>query len=104
LRKSYPFLVGSAGKAGFNRLWCGTRFLYWRGKEENMKVERPGDLIYLTYFMIDWEEVRQSPAERPCLQCGQQMSKLEASVGKGNLSYAGLVCHGCKRILWVRQG
>lgn len=60
--------------------------------------------MYLTYFMINWRDAEQSRAEEHCMQCSRQMSKLEVLVGKENLIYAGLVCHNCKRVLWVKSG
>lgn len=73
-------------------------------KDENVKVEHPGDLMYLTYYMINWEDARQSPSEQRCLQCGRPMQRVEAEVVREGLRYEGLVCHVCKRVLWVRQG
>ena len=77
--------------------------MYPQGGSMHVKVERAGDLAYVTYFMVNWNEEKASPAEQRCAQCGSNMVRLEASVGEGKESYEGIVCHGCKRLTWVRK-
>ena len=69
-----------------------------------MKVERAGDLMYVTYFMVNWKEEKEDPSDQRCAQCGSNMGRVEASVGEGEAGYEGLVCHSCKRLVWVRKG
>ncbi len=59
--------------------------------------------MYVTYFMVKWEEETLSPSGQRCAECGREMDKLEAVVGDSDASYEGLVCHSCKRVLWVRK-
>jgi uncharacterized protein with PIN domain len=70
----------------------------------NVKIERAGDLIYVTYFMVNWKEEKEGPSDRRCAECGKSMGRLEATVGEGEMNYEGLVCHNCKRLIWLRNG
>lgn len=69
-----------------------------------MRVERAGDLVFVSYFMIDWNREKQSASGRQCTQCGREMNSLEATVRTESPGYEGLVCHNCKRVTWVRRG
>lgn len=68
-----------------------------------MNVERAGDLVYVTYFMVNWKEERETPSDQQCTECGKSMGRLEASVDEGGARYEGLVCHSCKRLTWLRK-
>lgn len=68
-----------------------------------MKVGSAGDLMYVTYFMVRWDEEKESPSDRACVECGSMMGRLEAHVREGDARYEGLVCHNCKRLTWVRK-
>jgi len=59
--------------------------------------------MYVTYFMVNWKEEKEGPSGQRCTQCGGTMGRLEASVGNGEGVYEGLVCHSCKRLVWVRK-
>jgi len=74
-----------------------------RKNGERLKVEHGADLVYLTYYMVDWKGEPQTPTSQPCSQCGQEMSRIEAEVGDKQGAYEGLVCHRCKRVTWVRK-
>lgn len=65
-------------------------------------MELPGDPTYWTYFMVDWESAQQSPSEQKCVQCGREMKLLEGVTDRKAIRYDGLVCHTCKRVVWVR--
>lgn len=68
-----------------------------------MKVKDGGDLIYMTYFMIDWTKVKQEESDVRCADCGNPMNLAEPAVdGKGQ-KYDGYVCHRDKRVVWVRS-
>lgn len=69
-----------------------------------VKAERPGDLTYLTYYMVDWAKTGQSPSDVRCMQCGGEMKKVEPVTDGSGRAYDGMVCHSCKRVLWVRSG
>ena len=68
-----------------------------------MRVDNAGDLIYWTYFMVDWEKVGQVPSDQKCAQCGKIMLKVEPAVDPKGASYDGYVCHDDKRLVWVRS-
>ena len=68
-----------------------------------MKVERPEDLIYQTYHMIDWKKEAQTPSVQRCVNCENQMSAVEALVGKDGQRYLGLVSPGePDRSIWIK--
>jgi hypothetical protein len=68
-----------------------------------VRIEKPGDLIYMTYFMVDWNQISQTPSGQSCVQCGRQMARAgPVSDAKGD-GYYGLVCHSCKRVIWARD-
>ncbi len=67
-----------------------------------MRVEKAGDLIYLTYFMIRWDKVKQTPSDQKCSECGNPMNKAEQAVDSKGQKYDGYVCHTDKRVIWVR--
>jgi uncharacterized protein with PIN domain len=69
-----------------------------------VKIENLGDLVYWTYYMIDWKKVDQTPSEQRCVQCGGKMHKVEPVADPKGRSYDGFVCHNCKRVIWVRAG
>ena len=68
-----------------------------------MEIEDAGDLIYFTYYMMDWHKVSQTPTGARCVTCDQEMFKVEVRDRKG-LEFEGSICHHCKTILWVRKG
>ena len=67
-----------------------------------MKVERAGDLMFVTYFMVNWKEERVSPSGKNCAECGRGMGRVEATTSESKSTYEGLVCHNCKRLVWLR--
>jgi uncharacterized protein with PIN domain len=68
-----------------------------------VKIERAGDLMFVTYFMVDWKGERVSPSLERCTECGNGMESLEAVVDESGMKYEGLVCHNCKRLVWLRK-
>jgi len=70
----------------------------------NVRIERAGDLIHWTYFMMDWKEVAQAPSDQICVQCGKPMQSVGPVEDARGKKFDGLVCHDCKRLLWVRHG
>lgn len=68
-----------------------------------MKVEKPSDLIFWTYHMVNWTKAKQTPSVQKCVQCGREMMSVgpvEDSIGS---KFEGLVCHSCKRVIWARS-
>lgn len=68
-----------------------------------MKVEHAGDLMFVTYFMVNWKEERESPSGKNCAECGRGMGRVEATTGESKSTYEGLVCHNCKRLVWLKM-
>jgi uncharacterized protein with PIN domain len=68
-----------------------------------MKIERPGDLIYLTYFMLDWGKVEQTDSDQRCTKCGGALRQVEPAIDPKGNRYDGLVCHSCKQVIWARS-
>lgn len=68
-----------------------------------MKIQRSGDLMYMTYFMLKWDQVAQTPSDRKCLGCGGLMNRVEDVTDDKGVRYYGLVCHACKTVIWSRH-
>ena len=68
-----------------------------------MEIDDAGDLIFQTYYMMDWGKVRQSPCEDRCVTCGRPMLKVEPIRDKNGLVYEGRVCHSCKSVFWLKE-
>lgn len=68
-----------------------------------MRIERAGDLINWTYFMMDWEKVKQEPSDVRCADCGQPMNKAEPAIDSKGQRFDGYVCHNDKRVIWVKS-
>ena len=68
-----------------------------------MKLTDGVDLLSWTYFMVDWKEVAQTPTSTRCVQCGGQMSETGPVKDARGGTYSGVVCHACRRVLWVRE-
>ncbi len=68
-----------------------------------MRIEKASDLIFWTYYMMDWSKVGQARSSKKCAQCGGLMNKVETVTDDSGLIYEGLVCHHCKTVLWVRR-
>ncbi len=68
-----------------------------------MKIERAEDLIYWTYHMLKWDEVKQDPSDRKCVQCGRPMLEVGPVEDARGTMFLGIVCHNCKRVIWVKE-
>ncbi|MDG6915730.1 MAG: hypothetical protein JRM86_01030 [Nitrososphaerota archaeon] len=71
-----------------------------RDAERGLTTDVPP--LFLTYFMVDWGEVAQSPSETDCLSCGGKMMAVERIRDKKGSAFDGIVCHGCKAVLWTK--
>ena len=60
--------------------------------------------MFLTYFMVKWDEIEQRESDQKCTECGRTMKITEPVVDQKIQSYEGYVCHTDKRITWVRLG
>ena len=69
-----------------------------------MRIEKASDLIYWTYYMVDWSKVRQEDSDQRCAECGKAMKKVEAAEDAKGMMYDGYVCHDDKRLIWVKSG
>lgn len=65
-------------------------------------MKLPGSPMYWTYFMVKWDETRQTPSDQKCVQCGGKMNSVEPVTDSKGSKYEGTVCHNCRRVLWVR--
>jgi uncharacterized protein with PIN domain len=68
-----------------------------------MDVDNAGDLIYFTYYMLNWSSVKQIRSEDRCVTCGEPLNRLEIARDKKGQEYEGTVCHRCKTVLWVKH-
>jgi hypothetical protein len=59
--------------------------------------------LFLTYFMMNWAEVSQTPSSVKCLSCGGEMMSVEPVRDKKGVVFEGIVCHKCKTLLWSRK-
>ena len=60
--------------------------------------------MWLTYYMVSWEEVQQHESDQACQTCGRPLNRTEEVVdGKGN-RYEGFVCHADKQVTWIKVG
>jgi uncharacterized protein with PIN domain len=68
-----------------------------------LEIDDAGELLFRTYFMVDWATVLQDDSDRRCITCGSQMKKVEPIRDKKGLVYDGLVCHSCKALFWLKR-
>jgi hypothetical protein len=67
-----------------------------------MRVESAGDLIYFTYFMVKWDDVKQERSDVSCTNCGRPMNRAEPAVDSKGQKYDCYVCHTDKQVVWVK--
>ena len=58
--------------------------------------------MFLTYFMLKWEDVGQSTSDQNCTRCGKPLMRTEVVTDEKNVGYEGYVCHQDKQVTWVR--
>lgn len=58
--------------------------------------------MWLTYFMVKWDEVEQVESDQKCTECGRIMKMTEPVIYGGGERYQGYVCHDDKRVTWVK--
>lgn len=69
-----------------------------------MKIDDAGELIFRTYYMMDWSKVEQTETDQACVTCGRILKKAEPFVDRKGLAYDGFVCHNCKTVFWMKRG
>ena len=60
--------------------------------------------MFLTYFMVKWEDVEQFVTDQKCTDCGNPLVKTEPFEYERGQSFEGFVCHSDKRVTWVKLG
>jgi len=58
--------------------------------------------MFLTYFMVKWDEVTQSRSDQKCTLCGQPLMRTEVVTDEKGANYEGYVCHEDRQVTWVR--
>jgi hypothetical protein len=58
--------------------------------------------MFLTYFMMKWEDVEQHESSQRCTVCGKALMRTEVVKDEKGVSYEGFVCHADKQVTWVR--
>ncbi len=59
--------------------------------------------MFLTYFMMKWEEVVQHESGQKCTLCGKPLMQTEVVTDEKGIDYDGFVCHADKQVTWVRK-
>lgn len=68
-----------------------------------MEIDDAGELLFRTYYMMDWKTVPQTSSGRLCVRCSGEMKEVGPVRDKKGLIYEGLVCHNCKAIFWLKR-
>jgi hypothetical protein len=58
--------------------------------------------MYWTYFVVEWDKTPQVPSDQKCVQCGGRMNSVGPMPDDNGMKFEGLVCHSCKRVIWVK--
>jgi hypothetical protein len=58
--------------------------------------------MFLTYFMVKWDEIGQRESDQKCSACGRIMMKTETFTDQTGSNYQGYVCHTDKRVTWLK--
>jgi len=58
--------------------------------------------MFLTYFMMKWEDVKQYETSQRCTICGRNLMRTEVVTDGKGVDYEGYVCHQDKQVTWVR--
>lgn len=59
------------------------------------------ELIYWTYYMLDWKSIKQEASTKRCVKCGSKMSRILGFKNEKGRDYEGLACHSCKTVIWI---
>jgi len=58
--------------------------------------------MWLTYFMMQWDDVKQQASDQRCTICVKPMMKTEMVTDEKGANYEGFVCHDDKQVTWLR--
>ncbi len=58
--------------------------------------------MFLTYFMMKWDDVKQRKSDQRCTICGKLMMQTEVVTDEKGVEYEGFVCHADKQVTWLR--
>ena len=58
--------------------------------------------MWLTYFMVKWDEVTQFASDQRCTDCGKPLKRTEPFTDPKGVGYEGYVCHLDKRVTWLK--
>ncbi len=58
--------------------------------------------MFLTYYMLKWDEVKQRESDHKCVTCGRRMMMTEIVTDEDGADYEGFVCHPDKQVTWLR--
>ena len=58
--------------------------------------------MFLTYYMVKWDGVKQDPSDQKCTTCGRPLKRTEPVVDQKGESYEGYVCHHDKQVTWLK--
>jgi hypothetical protein len=58
--------------------------------------------MWLTYHMVNWDEVKQQASDQKCTECGRSLDRTEAVEDEDGGKFEGYVCHLDKRVTWIR--
>ncbi len=58
--------------------------------------------MFLTYFMLKWDEVEQHESDQRCNTCGKPLMLTEVVTDENGVDYEGFVCHADKQVTWLR--
>jgi len=59
--------------------------------------------MWLTYFMMKWDDVKQHESNQRCTLCGKILMQTEAVTDENGASYEGFVCHADKQVTWLKM-
>jgi uncharacterized protein with PIN domain len=68
-----------------------------------MRIEDASELIFMTYYMVEWDKVKQKLSDERCVECGNYLYITEKIEDVKGTVYRGSVCHKCKRVLWLKE-
>ena len=58
--------------------------------------------MFLTYYMLEWRDVKQTESDQKCTVCGRPLMRTEVVSDEKGIEFEGFVCHSDKQVTWVR--
>jgi hypothetical protein len=78
------------------------RLFYRRFDDAQVRMKTKVSPMWLTYFMVRWDDVKQFECDQKCTDCGSPMKLTEPFTDGRGVNYEGYVCHRDKRVTWLR--